>query len=261
MEYWRAELYANQVCRRKLYLEHHGIKGQQWGVRRGPPYPLGSSKSVTHKSKRQLTGPLDKIAKAGKIKVQEFLRKHGKESVSPFKAKLKPVQNTIESIKEDLAVINPSGNKTNCVFCSVAYDMRRRGYDVAANALKEGEYRSVYDLRKWYKNPDFYDSSDTDLDIQEVYTQLVDTLNRYEEGARGVVTGVWSMFPEYGHAIAWQVTKTGVVFLDGQVNKIYDDPYNDLFSGFKSDEITYIRTDNLKIRPNKMKEVVRNADE
>ena len=24
------------------YLEHHGIKGQKWGVRNGPPYPLGS---------------------------------------------------------------------------------------------------------------------------------------------------------------------------------------------------------------------------
>lgn len=22
------------------YLEHHGIKGQEWGVRRGPPYPI-----------------------------------------------------------------------------------------------------------------------------------------------------------------------------------------------------------------------------
>ena len=33
MEAWRAEL-----CRNELY--HHGIKGQRWGVRRGPPYPI-----------------------------------------------------------------------------------------------------------------------------------------------------------------------------------------------------------------------------
>ena len=31
MEPWRQELY------------HHGIKGQKWGVRNGPPYPLGAS--------------------------------------------------------------------------------------------------------------------------------------------------------------------------------------------------------------------------
>ena len=25
------------------YLEHHGIQGQKWGVRQGPPYPLHRS--------------------------------------------------------------------------------------------------------------------------------------------------------------------------------------------------------------------------
>lgn len=27
----------------RLYLCHHGIKGQKWGVKNGPPYPIGSS--------------------------------------------------------------------------------------------------------------------------------------------------------------------------------------------------------------------------
>lgn len=30
---------------KKDELYHHGVKGQKWGVRNGPPYPLGSSKS------------------------------------------------------------------------------------------------------------------------------------------------------------------------------------------------------------------------
>lgn len=28
------------------YFAHHGIKGQKWGVRRGPPYPLGEKPSI-----------------------------------------------------------------------------------------------------------------------------------------------------------------------------------------------------------------------
>ena len=27
----------------RYYLKHHGVKGQQWGVKNGPPYPIGSS--------------------------------------------------------------------------------------------------------------------------------------------------------------------------------------------------------------------------
>lgn len=267
MESWKANLRCYRTYRNRLYLVHHGIKGQKWGVRHGPPYPLDSGKrpkprvqgSVQKKSP-QINGPLDKYMEAGKMKVQELLKKYGKDPVPVFKMKLKPVADTIESIKEDLAAINPSGSKTNCVFCSVAYDMRRRGSDVVANPLDDNEFRSVYDLQKWYKKPVFYDSANSNLDIQEVYTQLVDGLNQYEDGARGVVTGTWSVSPEYGHAIAWQKTKSGVIFLDGQDNTIYGDPYNDIFSGFSSNEITYVRTDNLKIRPNKMKEAVRDAD-
>lgn len=29
------------IVRSAAYLEHHGIKGQKWGVKNGPPYPLG----------------------------------------------------------------------------------------------------------------------------------------------------------------------------------------------------------------------------
>lgn len=28
------------------FLAHHGIKGQKWGVRRGPPYPLGENSPI-----------------------------------------------------------------------------------------------------------------------------------------------------------------------------------------------------------------------
>lgn len=46
----------------KYELYHHGIKGQQWGVRNGPPYPLSR---VDHNKviKKGLTGSTDKQAK------------------------------------------------------------------------------------------------------------------------------------------------------------------------------------------------------
>ena len=40
MESWRRELYTNE-------LYHHGIPGQKWGTKNGPPYPLDKA---THKA-------------------------------------------------------------------------------------------------------------------------------------------------------------------------------------------------------------------
>lgn len=40
MELWRKELYAKE--RADFFLAHHGIKGQRWGVKNGPPYPLNA---------------------------------------------------------------------------------------------------------------------------------------------------------------------------------------------------------------------------
>lgn len=47
-----------EAWRKELYLAHHGIKGQKWGVRRGPPYPLGAHPKGT-KSLRKSFGRLD----------------------------------------------------------------------------------------------------------------------------------------------------------------------------------------------------------
>ena len=37
------KIYASECLKPYDILEHHGIKGQKWGVRNGPPYPLESS--------------------------------------------------------------------------------------------------------------------------------------------------------------------------------------------------------------------------
>lgn len=38
-----------------LYLSHHGIDGQQWGVKNGPPYPLDKNKAKKIKEEAEKT--------------------------------------------------------------------------------------------------------------------------------------------------------------------------------------------------------------
>lgn len=47
------------------YLMHHGIKGQHWGVRNGPPYPLDSNSKSTNEKKR-ITKPKSGLTKKQK---------------------------------------------------------------------------------------------------------------------------------------------------------------------------------------------------
>lgn len=43
--------YYNPYVRQELYIMHHGIAGQKWGKRNGPPYPLTSS-TMSYSEKR-----------------------------------------------------------------------------------------------------------------------------------------------------------------------------------------------------------------
>lgn len=58
---------------KELYLEHHGVKGQKHGVRRGPPYPLGSDKkgSVAWKKLKQRISRASKKRKKAAAKKEE----------------------------------------------------------------------------------------------------------------------------------------------------------------------------------------------
>ena len=44
----------------RYYLYHHGILGQKWGQRNGPPYPLGASDHSASERKADWRSSLDK---------------------------------------------------------------------------------------------------------------------------------------------------------------------------------------------------------
>ena len=61
------------------YIVHHGIKGQQWGVENGPPYPLDASDHSSSEKKAGWRSSLDN-------KKQQKLEKKEKYAVAKQKA-------------------------------------------------------------------------------------------------------------------------------------------------------------------------------
>lgn len=65
------------------YLEHHGILGQSWGHRNGPPYPLSSGKHSASEKKagwrKSLKNKADSIKQKAKEKLEEKKKKKKEE--------------------------------------------------------------------------------------------------------------------------------------------------------------------------------------
>lgn len=171
-----------------------------------------------------------------------------------------PLKTKATTWDEDMAAINPiyhTDNKSqydeNCGACTIAYDLRRRGYDVAA--VNEDTYRksggTLDDLVDCYDNAKLIDQSY----IARKYNISKESLSAHPtkelvscmekemlsegEGARGNFLTVWSLGG--GHSISWEVENGEVVYRDCQTNeKVEIDKWLGL-----SDEFYYFRTDNL----------------
>ena len=93
-------------------LFHHGIKGQKWGVRNGPPYPLEKS----HKN-----GIIEEAIRSGKVKKiinPEKQRKHCKSFRKEGRSYLDGDLDFAQKLVDELSgtgqpVIDRNGNWTN----------------------------------------------------------------------------------------------------------------------------------------------------
>ena len=164
------------------------------------------------------------------------------------------------TLDEDMAAVNPiyhTNNKShydeNCGACTIAYDLRRRGYDVAA--VDEDAYRksggTLNDLVDCYDNAKLIDmsyiarkyniseKSSTGHPTKELVSCMEKEMLSEGDGARGNFLTVWSLGG--GHSISWEVENGEIVYRDCQTNEKVE---LDKWLGM-SDEFYYFRTDNL----------------
>lgn len=171
-----------------------------------------------------------------------------------------PLKTKATILDEDMAAINPSYYTNdithydeNCGACTIAYDLRRRGYDVAA--VDEDTYHksggTVTDLLNCYDDPTLI----TQSDIAKKYNISKESLSEHPtkelvscmekemlsggEGARGNFITEWTLGG--AHSISWEVENGEIVYRDCQSNEKVD---LDRWLGM-SDGFYYFRTDNL----------------
>lgn len=154
-------------------------------------------------------------------------------------------------INDDLRKINRegwlghtllAGRGVNCTSCSMAYEMRRRGYDViASRRFLDG--RTNEQVEAFFKNAKFQQMYDTALHGRPTADQIEQTvrsLANQGEGARGFIHG--QFVGGGGHSIAYEVHNGKVHFVDGQIGSQYKDAAEAIGSMFHVD---FLRTDNL----------------
>lgn len=155
------------------------------------------------------------------------------------------------SIEDDCAAVNEGypdeGRTRNCPYCTLAYDMRRRGYDVEANASSIGMNKAEI-VKMWegakFESPKKTASTNTPQDnSKNLYSELAS----YGDGARGAFRVTWEKGG--GHIMNWENIDGQTYIIDCQSNTVMPEWKfsRSVSSGINWDEVQYFRTDNLEL--------------
>lgn len=239
------------------YLEHYGVLGMHWGVRRyqNPDGSLTDLGRYLHDvrgvSVRSRDADVERAFSSDKV---------------------------VQRMFADCYEVNDGGNASriyardrnmNCSYCATAYCLRRQGYDVQARALSNpnentvathisqnyGIFHPIRTLQNTYTgkgNIESYPNATIQVKIGNFENTLSskecdkvqNTLVKQGEGAYGIIEVAWADRAS-GHAFNYEVHDGKVYYIDGQTGYIT----NDLFVHYGS-RATYMATyriDNQKV--------------
>ena len=127
--------------------------------------------------------------------------------------------------KSEVAFTNPrfktGGTKfqINCSHCVTAYELRRRGYRVAASALPSNlPGRAISQLLQDWRDPDGKVREPT----QTTWFGAEHIAENYPNGARGWITVTWK--DGGGHVFSWEKRNGELVWIDPQRGMILNPP-------------------------------------
>ena len=154
---WRQAPHPNELW-------HHGIKGQHWGVKHGPPYPLNEKTSASIK-KKGIKAAQDKyVERRDKIRSGK-LKAKGKDNIgSNYMSD--DVDRDVVNVMVDYTDPQPKGHDVN-VFSDYRGHYRTQGYALAIKKAKESGDDSAYKINGKYQvnNPD---GTITDKALQKI---------------------------------------------------------------------------------------------
>ena len=193
----------------------------------------------------------------------------GEEALSDL-----PMKTREYSKDEDQAAINPNYEEgeewqTNCAYCTAAYDLRRRGYDVEAMPCDDATYDATLEsIPTWYEDTSKADwSGDASVDwfgridydnISKIHADTKKTFDEMPDGSYGQFCVYWTIGG--GHSMVWEKENGTTYIRDCQTNETVTHDEWVSYYGDWSYGAYVLRTDNRVPSENILKTVKERED-